>query len=108
MDTEQDQAQLDAPNRPLFRPQAMRERQQGWLGETRLAVPPSFSLWATVSLIFVVVMLVWMISGTYTRRERVKGYVVPESGLVRLRAKVSGEIGELHVREGDRLSLIHI
>lgn len=59
---------------------------------------------ATISIAFVAVVLAWMIAGTYTRRERVQGYIVPQEGLVRLRSKAAGEIEAIYVREGSNVA----
>ncbi|GAB4557367.1 MAG: HlyD family efflux transporter periplasmic adaptor subunit [Rhizobacter sp.] len=85
---------------PLFRPEVVEGRRQGWLGSIQLIRPVSF----TVLTVFVVTTTVAVVSylslGEYTRKARVSGYLVPDSGVIRLVTPQPATVVERHVTEG--------
>ena len=87
--------------RGLFRPEVSEANSETWLGEIRLAEPVSHRVWAIIAVVLMVLLLSWMMLGEYTRRERVKGVLVPVEGYARLKARAPGEVRAIHVREGD-------
>jgi membrane fusion protein len=84
----------------LFRPEVVEGRRQGWLGSIQLIRPVSF----TVLTVFVVTTTVAVVSylsfGEYTRKARVSGYLVPDSGVIRLVTPQPATVVERHVTEG--------
>jgi membrane fusion protein len=84
----------------LFRPEVVEGRRQGWLGSIQLIRPVSF----TVLTVFVVTTTVAVVSylslGEYTRKARVSGYLVPDSGVIRLVTPQPATVIERHVTEG--------
>ncbi len=84
----------------LFRPEVVEGRRQGWLGSIQLIRPVSF----TVLTVFVVTTTVAVVSylslGEYTRKARVSGYLVPDSGVIRLVTPQAATVVERHVVEG--------
>lgn len=85
---------------PLFRAEAMQEQQDRWLGPILLEhrLTPVYVLSAIVIVMIAVSLLVSM--GTYTRKARVNGWLVPEAGLIRVVAPFAGVVTRLHVTEG--------
>lgn len=60
-------------------------------------------------MIAIVVMLslaivLFLLFGTYTKRERVVGQLLPTSGLLNISSPITGTIGEVHVRDGETLA----
>lgn len=93
----------DAPlssDTPLFRPEAVAERQTQWLGTVLLAPRLSHAAAAAFALLAAAGVLSLLFLGTYTRKVRVSGWLVPDAGLVRVLAPRAGVLVGLHVREG--------
>ncbi|MCA0401864.1 MAG: HlyD family secretion protein [Proteobacteria bacterium] len=86
---------------PLFRPESMEAARTAWIGQPSIDASPSRRAFAIASLFFVVVIVLLLVFGNYTRRVRVTGVVLPAEGLARLSAPQSGWISELRVRDGD-------
>ncbi len=88
----------------LFRQEALDSRKERLWGEVVLTQPLSFSLITAVVTIVVVLIAVFLIYGTYARRENVLGYLLPDKGLVKIYATQSGLVTEVHVDEGDQVN----
>lgn len=87
----------------LFRKEALDAKRGGWLGGISLAQP--LSLWvltafATIAALVVGLFLVW---GSYTRRSTVIGQLVPQRGMATVVAPTTGVVTRLNVIEGQRL-----
>ena len=100
-------ADEDEPEAPakagLFRRQVLEERKTQWLGTVLLEPRLSFQIFAVVSVLLLVLVSAFLVFGSYTRKARVNGWIVPEKGLVRVFAPLPGVITAIHVREGDRV-----
>ncbi|MCS5708079.1 HlyD family efflux transporter periplasmic adaptor subunit [Candidatus Berkiella cookevillensis] len=84
----------------LFRKEALEHSKNRLYGDVILLQPLSISvLVATVVIVcsLIIAMLFW---GTYARKETVRGYVVPDKGIVKVYAPNPGTIYEVHVEEG--------
>ena len=84
----------------LFRSEALQAQQQQCLGELRLITPLRARLLVSLSVIVALALLVFLLLGHYTRRERVAGILVPSTGLITVSSVSSGVLRELLVREG--------
>src|SRR4051812_37587403 len=96
----------------LFRPEALAEQRTPWLGVVLLQPRASdrfFVLLAALALIGIACLGVF---GTYSRTASIKGWLVPEQGVVRVLAPRAGVVTGLYVtegarvRQGDRLATI--
>ena len=88
----------------LFRQEALDNRKERLWGEVVLTQPLSFYLITAVVTIVVVLIAVFLIYGTYARRENVSGYLLPDKGLVKIYATQSGLVTEVHVDEGNQVN----
>lgn len=87
----------------LFRKEALEHSKNRLYGDVILLQPLSISvLVATVVIVcsLIIAMLFW---GTYARKETVRGYVVPDKGIVKVYAPNPGTIYEVHIQEGDEI-----
>lgn len=84
----------------LFRREAIENQQQGWLGSVQLIRPVSLSLLTGFVVLAAVAVGTYLSLGEYTRKARVVGYLVPDSGVVRLSAQRVATVAESHVTEG--------
>ncbi|MDN6887283.1 HlyD family efflux transporter periplasmic adaptor subunit [Variovorax sp. CAN2819] len=83
----------------LFRQEVLAQN-SSYIGTVRLYSPPYRWLIVGViasSAIATIFLLFW---GTYTKRERLIGQILPSKGLVSLTLPISGSIAAVHVREG--------
>jgi membrane fusion protein len=87
----------------LFRREAIEHRRQRLYGEVVFAVP--LNHWAVTGAIAVSFMLlVWfLVAGSYARRETVLGQVMPDRGVVRVRAQDDGVVESVLVSEGQEV-----
>jgi len=87
-------------NNKLFRQAALDARHVNWLGEILLIRPLSFGVltgFAVASAILIVAFLIW---GSYTQRSAVSGQLIPDQGLVKIYTPQFGIVLEKHVTEG--------
>lgn len=88
----------------LFRQEALDNRKERLWGEVVLIQPLSFYLITAAVTIIVIIIAVFLIYGTYARRENVSGYLLPDKGLVKIYAIQSGVVTDVHVAEGDQVN----
>ncbi|KPQ00263.1 HlyD family efflux transporter periplasmic adaptor subunit [Marinobacter sp. HL-58] len=87
----------------LFRPEAVNHQRNRLWGDVILAQPLSTKL-ATAFVGVVLVSLVsYLALGDYTRKERVQGYLVPESGLVQVYPDQQGTATDILVDSGEEV-----
>ncbi|MGS0824883.1 HlyD family secretion protein [Shewanella sp. 0m-8] len=85
----------------LFRQQAVEAQKQKLHGDVSLAQPISIYVSATVLLSIIIAIIFFLSFSHYARKETVRGYLVPDKGLIKTYANRSGNIDVLHVSEGD-------
>lgn len=85
----------------LFRAEVYERRTKQWLGTIQLARPVSFTVVCIFSLILVVLTVIFLIEGNFTRKARLAGILVPMEGTATLTAPSSGVIKEIRAHEGD-------
>ncbi|MBD1583278.1 HlyD family efflux transporter periplasmic adaptor subunit [Pseudoalteromonas sp. S16_S37] len=84
----------------LFRKEVMENKRHRLEGAVSLVQPPLFSTLAVMIVAVVVVSLVFLSLGKYTRKERVSGVIEPNTGILRLKAPQTGVVSEILVKEG--------
>ena len=87
----------------LFRKEVIESQSQRLLGDVILIRPLSFWVYTLGSLLFILIVLTILITGSFARRESVIGYLVPDKGVVRVLAPISGTIESKEVLDGDRV-----
>lgn len=103
------QPPVDAGNAPLFRAEALADRQTQWLGPVLLAPRRSHRLFTAGAVVAMAAIIALLAFGEFTRKARVNGWLVPQQGLVRVFAPQPGVVVALyakegaHVRQGERL-----
>ncbi len=86
---------------PLFREEVLAERQTRWLGTVLLQPKLSHRLFAALALATTAGVLALLFFGSFTRKERIKGWLVPQSGLLRVFAPQPGIVTRVAVRDGE-------
>ena len=88
----------------LFRQEALDHKRDTWLGDILLVRPIGFA-WLTLFFFLLAAgSLAYLVWGEYTKKVRVTGYLVPDQGLIKLYAQISGPIVQLKVKEGQTVS----
>ena len=90
-------------DQPLFRPEVIEARRNGWLGSISLAQPLRLWLLAVCVAAAAIAIGVFLALGEYTRRSRVAGQLVPDLGLSTVVAPTSGIVDRIYPREGQRV-----
>lgn len=85
----------------LFRQAALENQQIKWLGNIVLIRPLSFTVLTIAAGLCALVVLLFLIFGTYTKRATVSGQLTPDSGLLKVYAPQGAAVIERKmVREG--------
>jgi membrane fusion protein len=85
---------------PLFRREVMDEKRVQWIGPVLLEPSRGHRIFVNFALIAIIGFVLLLIFGTYTRKVRASGWLVPESGVARVYAPLPGVIADVQVREG--------
>ncbi|MFA0813689.1 HlyD family secretion protein [Microbulbifer epialgicus] len=87
----------------LFRQQAIERHTDRLHGEILLLPRFPHIVILTLLLTWVAVVIIWLSSSSYARKESITGWLEPASGIVRVYAERSGIIKQVLVREGDQV-----
>lgn len=85
----------------LIRPEALNFQKSSAIGDVVLINPISHVLLAAVGLLLLVLLIVVLGVGEYTRHSLIPGIIEPTAGLAKIYAPQAGLAGEVLVREGD-------
>lgn len=85
----------------LFRPQALQHKSHKLCGNVIIAQPTSFTFLIAFIVLIVLCAMIYLIVTDYSRKESVKGYLQPSSGMAKAYLKNSGVLAHLLVKEGD-------
>ena len=83
----------------LFRREAMEAQQTSWLGEISLAQPVRLWIFTIAAVVVALTVATLLTFGTYTRRSRVVGQLVPSKGLATVLAPATGVVSRVDVLE---------
>lgn len=89
-----------APAAPLFRREAIEARRTQWLGVVLLEPRLSHRLFGWCGIAICVGFAVFILIGSYTRKVRVVGWLVPQQGLATVSASLPGSVSKVSVKEG--------
>ena len=84
----------------LFRPEAVAEQQDRWLGTVLLVPKVSHTVYTSFTALVVAGVLGLFAFGEYTRKARIGGWLAPEQGLIQIVAPQPGVLTRLHAQEG--------
>lgn len=87
-------------NDSLFRPEAVERSKSKPLSGILLIQPVAVNVLTVLSLLIGLALLAFLIFGTYTKKERVTGVLLPNLGLVRVAAPQMGTVIKREVTEG--------
>ncbi|WP_299790175.1 hypothetical protein [uncultured Shewanella sp.] len=81
----------------MFRKQAVDAKKNKLHGDISLAQPLSIYCVVTTLVIVVAIVYIFLSFSNYTRKETVRGYIVPDKGVIKAYANRSGSIEKIHV-----------
>ena len=87
----------------LFRQQVVERQADRLHGEILLLPRFSHSLMLGILIVWVIALIVWLVTGSYARKESVEGWLEPASGMVRVYADRAGIVKQVFVREGEKV-----
>lgn len=89
--------------RPLFRQEVLDERKEGHFGQISLIQPVRTWVLSACAAAIALAVILFLIFGSYTRRNRVIGQLVPVQGLATVVSPANGQLAKVNVREGARV-----
>lgn len=89
----------------LFRQQVVQARKDAWLGSASLPTPRMARPMTILAVAAVLVIVLVLALGGYTRKERVQGRLVPRAGLLQVTATGPATVVRLQVREGQAVAV---
>lgn len=91
-------------NKSLFRPEVLQHQQKRLTGNINLVQPAPVRLLTAVLVSLVLIALVFLLSGQYSRKQQVSGVLQPQAGVVRLQIQSNGVVSQLLVNDGQIVS----
>jgi membrane fusion protein len=85
----------------LFRKEAINHQRERLWGDVILTQPLSMKLVTVAIALTLIALIAYLTLGSYTRKETVRGYLVPEAGLIQVSPAQSGTVTRLPVQSGD-------
>jgi len=87
----------------LFRKEAISHQSERLTGAITLAQPLSIKLTVLILVSVAAAMVTFLFSAEYSRKETVRGFLIPNKGVIKSFANQSGTIEKLWVKEGDKV-----
>lgn len=88
---------------PLFRPEVLAAKRTSWLGGISLAQPIRLWILTAFAAFVAIAVILFLVFGTYTRRSRVVGQLVPVQGMATVLAPATGVVTRVDIPEGSRV-----
>jgi len=88
----------------LFRKEAVAHQGERLTGAISLAQPLSIKLTVVLLVCVAIAILVFLFSAEYSRKETVRGFLMPNKGVIKSFASQGGTIKNLWVTEGDNVT----
>src|SRR3546814_5999953 len=87
----------------LFRPEVLRVKRSSWLGGISLAQLIRLGGLTAFAAFVALAVILFLVFGTYTRRSRVVGQLVPVQGMATVLAPATGVVTRVVISEGGRV-----
>lgn len=87
----------------LFRREAVSHQSERLIGAITLAQPLSIKLTVLILVSVAVAIIAFLFSAEYSRKETVRGFLMPNKGVIKSFANQAGTIEKLWVKEGDKI-----
>lgn len=87
----------------LFRQEAINACRGQWMGTVHVATPLSRWIWTALGASLAAAIVVFLVFGHYTRRDRANGRLVPSTGLLSVTATHEGTVTRVDVHSGEHV-----
>lgn len=87
----------------LFRKEAISHQSERLTGAITLAQPLSIKLTVLILVSVAIAIVTFLFSAEYSRKETVRGFLMPNKGVIKSFANQGGTIEKLWVKEGDKV-----
>ncbi|AAZ27185.1 HlyD family efflux transporter periplasmic adaptor subunit [Colwellia psychrerythraea] len=87
----------------LFRREAISHQSERLTGAITLAQPLSIKLTVLILVSIAIAIITFLFSAEYSRKETVRGFLMPNKGVIKSFANQGGTIEKLWVKEGDKV-----
>ena len=87
----------------LFRKEAVSHQSERLTGAITLAQPLSIKLTALILVAVAITIIAFIFNAEYSRKETVRGFLMPNKGVIKSFASQGGTIEKLWVKEGDEV-----
>jgi membrane fusion protein len=87
----------------LFRKEAVSHQSERLTGAITLAQPLSLKLTVLILVSVAIAIIAFLFSAEYSRKETVRGFLMPNKGVIKSFANQGGTIEKLWVKEGDKV-----
>lgn len=87
----------------LFRKEAISHQNERLTGAITLAQPLSIKLTVLILVSIAIAIVTFLFSAEYSRKETVRGFLMPNKGVIKSFANQGGTIEKLWVKEGDKV-----
>ena len=88
----------------MFRKEAISAKKHGLQGRVFFPQPVALHLFGYLLTTIFAIIVALLVMGSYARSEMVRGHVVPESGVIKIRSSLSGTLASLAVVQGERVN----
>tara|TARA_B110000238_G_C15889393_1_gene337001 strand:+ start:112 stop:576 length:465 start_codon:yes stop_codon:yes gene_type:complete len=88
----------------LFRKEAIAHQGERLIGVITLAQPLSIKLTVLILVLVAIAIIVFVFNAEYSRKETVRGFLMPNKGVIKSFASQGGTIETLWVHEGDKVT----
>jgi membrane fusion protein len=87
----------------LFRKEAVSHQNERLTGAITLAQPLSIKITVLILVSVAILIITFLFNAEYSRKETVRGFLMPNKGVIKSFAKQGGTIENLWVKEGDKV-----
>ncbi len=88
----------------LFRREAIAHQSERLTGAITLAQPLSIKITTLILVAIATAIIVFLFSAEYSRKETVRGFLMPSKGVIKSYANQAGTIEKIWVKEGDKVT----
>ena len=88
----------------LFRKEAVSHQSERLTGAITLAQPLSIKLTVLILVSVAIAIIAFLFNAEYSRKETVRGFLMPNKGVIKSFANQGGTIEKLWVKEGDKVT----
>lgn len=85
----------------LFRKQVLEKKNTSYYSKAVVITPIHYSILLMFIAIVVTLTIIYLVTSDFSKKEKVKGYLVPQKGISRVYSHVSGVVSDISVKEGD-------